>query len=222
MTGQSLEELQEYVEELHAEERRLRDKYPELPSVTLVVMAQDNLSAKHRRTKIEEGADPHDMMFMVGSFARFGFAVDLMEEGIVTRKWFFEHIAELWRGSDPDDGDRRFLRLWQAAWRDNGFRPIRDESGGRRIPRGGQIDVYRGQRMFEKPGIAWSLELDVAETFARGASFRVPISDGIVIHGSVPASKILAYITERQEHEVILDPDEILWMSELPMKEVEK
>lgn len=217
--GQTDEELQAYVEDLHAVERSLRDKYPDLPSVTIAVMAQDMLSAQHRRKMIDEGADPEKMLIMVGSFARFGFAVDLMEEGIVTRDWFFDNIAELWRGSDPDDGDPRFLRLWQAAWRRNKFRPVRDEPGGKRIPRGGQLDVFRGQRMFDKPGIAWSLERSVAETFAKGASFRTPIADGILIHASIPASKVLAYITERSEHEIIVDPDEILWMSELEMKE---
>lgn len=221
MTGQTQAELDEYVEELHAVERSLREKYPDLPSVTIVVMAQDMLSAQHRRKKIEDGADPYDMLIMVGSFARFGFAVDLMEEGIVTRDWFFDNIAELWRGADPNDADQRFLRVWQAAWRRNKFRPVKDEPGKYRgaIPRGGRITVYRGQRMFEKPGIAWSLKREVAETFAKGASFRVPIADGIVVYGEAPASKVLAYITGRDEHEVIIDPDEVLWMGELPMKE---
>jgi hypothetical protein len=197
------------------------EKNPRIPAVTAMIVAGDMLSAETVARKMRDARDPEPgiLFARVGSYARFGLAVDLMEEGVIHRAWFFENIAELWRTSDPDDTDWRFLRVWQTAWRNNDFKPVRDEPRKHRnaIPASGLLTVYRGQRMFDRPGFAWTTDRSIAEKFARGASYRMPIDDGVVIEGEAIASRVLAYITMRGEFEVIVDPEDVSHVSETEM-----
>jgi len=103
-----------------------------------------------------------------------------------------EMLPDLWRGSDPDDTDPQYLRLWKTAWLANGRRTVRD---GPHLPKGRTVRCYRGQDADAPLGIAWSLDRRVAEKFARGAGTRQSNRSGMVFETEVPRTAVLAYLT---------------------------
>lgn len=210
-TGEKYEaDLAAYARELSAVEREMRDANPDLPYITVAVMAGDLLSMRNARRRIDAGEDPEKCMNLVGSFARFAFAVDLLDEGIISEDAFFSRICELWRGADPDDTDPRFLTLWRDAVERNDGVPLYDETP---VPPTKWLTVYRGQRAQDKLGIAWTTDLEIARKFAGGASYRTRV-EGVVLKGRVRSALVFAYITERGESEVIVDPSTVRGIDE--------
>lgn len=176
---------------------------PRLPFITALVMAGDARSAERSKRWVEDGTHPFDQAInYVGSYARFEFALWGIEHGHTTQEALFADLPDLWRGSDPDDTDPRALALWKAAHAANKGRYIRD---GRPLPRGRTIRVYRGQDDGAPFGIAWTTDLAIAEKFARGAATRQDNRGGRVFEVNVPRDQVIAYITGRNESEVILD-----------------
>lgn len=138
----------------------------------------------------------------VGSYARLAWVVDHLEAGDVPREEVLDRLPMMWRGSDPDDTDPRFLALWQAARsRAGGY--LRD---GKPIPRHAVLDVYRGQRARDPFGIAWSLDPKVAQRFQRTGGLRQNIPDGLLFKARARRADVLAYLTGRGESEVVIDP----------------
>lgn len=112
-------------------------------------------------------------------------------------------LAEAWTGAEPDDTDPYYLALWRAI------------SAGERIetepmPPGDPLTVYRGQASADEPlGIAWTLDPEVARFFALRVSRTAGREAGMVLVGSVPRSAVLGYINEREEAEVVCDPNDV-------------
>jgi hypothetical protein len=71
------------------------------------------------------------------------------------------------------------------------------------------IDVFRGQMPDDPFGIAWSLSEETARRFAGGVGVRAHV-DGVIYQGVIIRSKVMAYLTERGEQEVILCPADLL------------
>jgi hypothetical protein len=193
-TGEELEAwaavTQERVEKLLAAN-------PDLPRVTAFIVAQDQLGAEQVERRIAAGLRPEVAVWLVGSYARWQFALKHCP-----RSWIHANIAELWRSSDPDDEDPASLSTWLEACAANGYRTITD---GKPLPRRKLLTIYRGQLDPAKSGIAWTLDLEVAKQFARGASYRQPMP-GSVLEARIQRDTILGYLTGRDEQEVIVDP----------------
>lgn len=182
-------------------------KYPGLPHITTVVMAGDVLSAQRAREMLEKGEwTATQALALTGSYARFEFALELVNEGRLTREWLYENLPELWRGSDPDDTEPRYLALWYAAWRANGYHPVND---GRTLPRSRVLTIYRGQMPNDPLGMAWTLNPKIAAKFAGGAGLRTEVKGGIIVRAEVARSQVLAYMTGRGEAEIIVDPNTV-------------
>ena len=180
---------------------------PSIHFMTAAVMAGDILSARHRTKQVvEEGVDPTTVYFMVGSYARWDWVVTMVREGRITDEWFAKNIADLWRGSDPDDTSTSNLMIWRKAYNANGGL-IRD---GRPLPKPGgdrMIKVFRGGSPFSvKSGFAWTTDPKIAGKFAQTMGGRARVAGGVVVTGLVKPSDVLAYLTERGESEVIVDP----------------
>lgn len=184
---------------------------PSLPPIAAIVMAGDMASAERSERWVAEGADAIDCVRFVGSYARFGFAVKMWQQGLIPEDWLLDELPELWRGSDPDDTDPVFLDLWVKARERWGGGPkgmrssyVRD---GAALPKG-PLFVYRGQRggADEKLGIAWTTDIKIAEKFARTGGLRGATFDGTVFKVRLPKDRVLAYLTGRGESEVIFDP----------------
>lgn len=177
---------------------------PGLSFITAVTLAGDESSMERSKDWYLTGEmDFWQAANYVGSFYRLAFHLWGLEEGHITRETLVEHLPEVWVSSDPRHLDRDLLlSLWRDAYAANGNRTVRD---GKHLPKGKTLRVYRGQRKGAAPGIAWSLDLKVAQRFAAGAAHRHAI-DGYVIAFDMPRSMPLAYLTSRGENEVILDP----------------
>lgn len=184
-----------------------------LPYITAFVMAGDRLSAERALRYVEDGTwDWQRGLTLTGSYARLDLARTLVEKGLMPREDLLKELPELWRGSDPDDTDVKWLLLWQEAWTHNGEQTIYD--GATRLPEAdykAPIIVYRGQPDSADFGIAWSTSREIAEKFAGGAGLRVR-TQGVTWRALVPRDKVIAYLTERGECEVIVDPK---WATEL-------
>jgi hypothetical protein len=187
---------------------KISEKNPELGMIASVIMAGDICGAKRWEKRLIAGDYTFDkIIWLIGSYARFDFALRQMDKGRATPEQIYKILPGLWSFSDPDDLNPRFLKIWQAAYEWNGKKYLRD---GKALPRDKQLVVYRGQdRTQEKVGIAWSLDQSIAAKFARGAWARQRDRDGVVLYGLVDRKNILGYMTKRGEAEVIIDPKHV-------------
>lgn len=177
---------------------------PAIPHITAFVMAGDLVSAERWWDRMVNGeCTPSEAKNLVGSYARLDFAIKAWHAGYLTIDEILSDLPELWRGSDPDDTDPRFLSLWRAAWMRNHERYVRD---GEPLPRSQDITVYRGQMPNDPVGIAWSLDKSIAERFARGAGLRTKVMHGVIYTATTDRRRVLGYLTGRGESEVVLDP----------------
>jgi hypothetical protein len=191
-------------QETSARALQLQKADPRLPLISALVIASDLFYAERVAKWLREGTLTFDQaVCRVGSFARLEFIMQAMDDGLVSRERVLEILPEEWPGSDPNDTNPRFLALWQEAWEANRKRYIRD---GKALPRNKLLTIYRGQDADAPLGIAWSLSKVVADKFARGAGTREAHRGGIILKRQVPRSKVLAYLTARNEDEVVINP----------------
>jgi hypothetical protein len=201
------DDLRTYGEETSAALDEITSKHPGIQTMTAIVMASDLVSMRRWRKRADAGEVPYaKSVNLVGSYYRWQYAYDLWCEGKLTDREFFTDIADRWRGADPDDTDPRWIEVWQKACDHFDVGYIRD---GKALPLNHVIRVYRGEQPGDKPGIAWTLNTVVATKFALGAGLRHPMRTGIVIGGTVRRHNILAYLTGRNEYEVIIDPKDV-------------
>lgn len=184
------------------------EKKTGVPHITAFIMAGDEMSALNATKRVEAGTHTvEEASVFIGSYARLNWVYEQMEMQRISRAKVIEMLPELWRSSDPDDTDPRYLALWNEAKFLNGGKYVRD---GRTLPRRSKmLKVYRGQHPSANAdmGIAWTLDPKIAQKFAHGgAAFRVGKAGGVVYRGLVSADFVLAYLTLRHESEVIIDP----------------
>jgi len=190
---------------------RLREKYPDLPAITLIVMAGDIASRDIADKLVGEGIPVLEAAVYIGSYARLDWLIEHYEKGNIPETWLLDGFPEEWSGCDPDDCDPKFLRLWEEAWRMNYCNILcSDEGVPANIASADVVTVYRGQLKRTDPlGIAWTTDKEIAKKFAHGAGLRVP-ANGVVITRRIKVSDIYGYLTGRGESEVVLDPSKLL------------
>lgn len=192
------------LEEQGRRARELMAKDPQLAYISAFIIAGDQMEAERSWDRLVKGEWPYARAELhAGSYARLDFAHRAMEAGYLPRDEFIRRLPELWSYNDPDDGDPRWLPLWREAFHANGDHYVRM---GRPLPRTDPLRCFRGQDVGAPLGCAWSLDPKIAEKFAHGAATRQRNRAGHVVMTEVPRSRILAYLTERGESEVIFDP----------------
>jgi len=211
--------LDAMMDQMVADELLKRDKAealmndnPGLPFLSAYVMASDYVGME--RVQREVRAGEHEMTetlpIYVGSYARMDFICWLYDEGFIPKDKLLEWFSKHWSAADPNDTNIRFLDLWREVnkrWRNDGPGTPYFRDSPKYLPAvTGTITVYRGQRMTDPTGWSWSLRPDVARKFAISGGGRAPVKDGLVIKGKVKVSDVLAYLTERNEDEVIVPP----------------
>ncbi len=203
----SMDALQAYAEEQSAMVTKVLAANPGLPVITAHIIAGDLMSAERATQRVAEGMPAEQAVNLVGSYARWDWALRMVAEGVLSEQWFQDNLPHLWSGSDPDDMKPEYLAVWRKARARAGGvirdgRPLPHPEPGKRMLR-----VYRGGLPFNlRAGFAWTTDPKVARRFANGAGVRMPQVGGIVITGWVKPSDVMAYITDRNEAEVIVDP----------------
>jgi hypothetical protein len=187
-----------------AEELKAAD--PNLSDISAIVIAGDKMTAERADTLIKNGIPYKTAVVTIGSFYRLDWAVKQYEKGYITLDTLLANWPEDWRSSDPDDTDKRFLRIWHLAHQMNGHKYVRD---GKALPNKKTLVIYRGQDEGAPYGIAWTLDKNIAEKFARGAGTRQANRAGIIYSASVERRKVLGYLTMRGESEVIVNPRDL-------------
>ena len=132
-----------------------------------------------------------------------------------------DHLADAWTsmefygpGRAPAWENRRhyptaaaaWLPLWSAI-----ARPVGrvEYPAGTHLPDDDPLAIYRGQATAEEPtGISWTLSQERAHWFATTVP-RVGSRPGVVLSGRVARDAVLGYLTDRNEDEVIVDPDDV-------------
>jgi hypothetical protein len=185
----------------------LMDEHEGMSFITAFMMASDRVFGEDVWARVESGAlEAEKALHLVGSYARMDLLLRANVAGRLSTDALFRLLPEAWVSSDPDDTDPRYLTLWREASKRFGGTII----DGPRLPsRGGVVPVWRGQDADDPWGIAWSLAHDVALRFARGASTRAPLRRPVIVHGAVKRGDVLAYLTARDEAEVIVDPEHV-------------
>jgi hypothetical protein len=200
------DQLREWADKTNEIATELIAANPDLHPLTASVIANDLLSAQYRTEQVNAGADATHVVWLIGSYARWDWAVTMVAAGKISDDWFAENIVDLWRGSDPDDTAPQNLAIWQRMFAANGG-TIRD---GRPLPKGNALGLIRVFRGVTSPagikGFAWTTDPKTAAKFARGAGERIKVKGGAVITGYVRPTHVLAFITGRKESEVIVDP----------------
>lgn len=181
-----------------AEELARRD--PSL-GFTAFLIAGDVIAAERATELVRRGVRPLVALRFTGSYARFGWAVEHLSDADL-----FPRICALWQAADPDDSDPAYLALWRRAFEWNGHKTLRD---GLALPATRHVKLWRGSLSDQAPGgIAWSRSKQVAERFAKGASYRRP-TEGFIWSAWCERKRVLAYITGRGEQEIIADPETV-------------
>lgn len=176
-----------------------------MDQISAITLAGDESSMIWADERVEQGEDALKVASLVGSYARMPWLMKHLEAGRIDRPALLRALPDLWRDSDPDDTDPRFLALWKdARAASRGY--VRD---GHSLPSadGAVIPVYRGQRGTDPFGIAWTTDVGIAKRFALTFGLRGgPQDGGIVFRSTARRRAILAYLTGRGESEVIVDP----------------
>lgn len=200
MTAEQAEQLELYSRSWSAHIERLSQQNPKLHFITLVAMASDLASADRATELVNAGTiTVEKAMYLVGSFARLDWAMARLPRAVL-----FETLLDLWTGCDPDDSRPDYLQLWRDAYEANGCQVLLDNPS-KPLPEGDWLAVYRGQKMDAPTGFAWSLSSEVAQRFARGAGVRAPLDNPVVYETYIPREAVLAYLTDREEEEIIVD-----------------
>jgi hypothetical protein len=74
------------------------------------------------------------------------------------------------------------------------------------------VPVFRGCSRARIGGVSWTTERRIAEQFARGHR-GIPVPDPVVVTGMIGKRDIFVTHANRNEHEVILDPDRLQELS---------
>lgn len=192
--------------------RKFWKEHPDLPVITAHIMANDFYSAEQWAKRIGqprgngEVYTPEYVANLVGSYARLDFALRHCPY-----EYVLDNIADLWRGSDPDDTDPRYVEVWSDAFFHHGERYVRD---GKALPRNNPLTVYRGQMASDPIGMAWTLDIEIAKKFAAGAGIRTKM-EGSVLQGQVYRGLVFGYLTGRGESEVVVRPSDVMGIQEV-------
>jgi hypothetical protein len=177
-----------------------------LPYISAFVMASDLIGGETNLERLRSGEfSLTRALLYTGSYGRLNLLLAAYDNGLAIENEALDGLIEWWSGSDPDDTDPRFLTLWKRAWERNHRQFITDPDGTD-LPMRKRITIYRGQDLDAPIGIAWSTSSRVARKFANGAGSRQWNRGGVVLKGTVARVNILAYLTDRHENEVIVDP----------------
>lgn len=188
-----------------------------IPFIAATVIAGDRLQAKRTRAWVEQGLNAQQALGFVGSYARLDFTVGLVEDGLLDRDFLLDNLPGLWRGSDPDDTDPRFLALWVEA-RDRNGSVILDDPD-RPLPIEADVFgddwlvLYRGVLgpTASREGIAWTTDYAIAKQFSVTGGLRgVRSTSGRVLRAWANPNDALAYLTNRSESEVVIDPADLM------------
>lgn len=208
--------LDDWVERAKAEHARafeLMKADPKLGITSAITIAGDMGSAERAWAEMEAGMPFGRALWFVGSFSRMDFALRAIAAGFATKDEVIALLPGLWRGSDPDDTDPRFLALWKEALAASGEKYIRDMQA---LPRRSILTVYRGQDEGVTVGIAWTLSEDIAGRFAMGSGTRQSHRGGVVYVAQVRRKDVIAYLTRRGEFEIVVDPADLITAENSP------
>lgn len=167
------------------------ERFSHLPTISRICVAGDYASMPFATERYLQ-TRKHDVAWLVGSYARIEWAVNNFRPFALYKMW-----PQLWIGSDPDDTNLEYLEIWRKIPYKKRFQaPLPDQK---------TFTIYRGQ-IGDKYGISWTFDKRIAENFALTGGLREAQEGGKVLKRRVKREKIIAYLTQRGESELIVEP----------------
>jgi len=147
-----------------------------------------------------------EAMYLLPRQHRLHWAYDTMADW--TEDEWRELAPALWIDAEPQGRQRGpWLEFLRAAHHKVGL--LLDEQG-ERLPEG-DIEIYRGVSGAPRPGcrsgLSWTLDIERARWFAN--RFSVLHGNPRVYSATVDSQAVLAFLTGRQEREVVVDPHDL-------------
>lgn len=169
--------------------------------ISAVVIAGDILSAE-RATRLVQGGHKtlYQALKQVGSYSKLDWALDNLP-----RLELIKRLPNLWPYCDPDDTTAAAIMLWVDAWKRNQKRLIRDSEA--KLPvKNFIVEAWRGQRKGQPLGLSWTVKEKTARFFQRNGGLRSNVPDGVILRAEFNVVNIMAYLTRRNEGELIIHP----------------
>jgi phosphate/sulfate permease len=95
----SMDALQAYAEEQSAMVTKVLAANPGLPVITAHIIAGDLMSAERATQRVAEGMPAEQAVNLVGSYARWDWALQMVAEGVLSEQWFQDNLPHLWSGA---------------------------------------------------------------------------------------------------------------------------
>lgn len=125
------------------------------------------------------------------------------------REVFWPVFLDMW---DVCDATWDVQDLLLGALREHAPAILSDEERGIFDTLPDPVRVFRGCSRERVEGVSWTTERRVAEGFAHGHRF-IPVPDPVVATAMIAKDSIFLANNERNEHEVLLDPDGLQGLS---------
>jgi hypothetical protein len=199
-------ELQPWIEETDVLGPVL--KHPLVFQVPMHLNGIANRQYKHKREALSRAVaaeDWHAYVFLHERPYRFDALFS-----VIARRVANESIDELAQSVWTDSEN-----IWQNldGWREvfeitgHGVDPAVTE-----LPRG-ELTIYRGAQegVNEEDGFSWTLDRERAEWFAR--RFKNPEQTPVLVTAKVHRDFVIWHLTGRGEDEIVVDPDNIIFVS---------
>lgn len=211
-TDKLLPELQDYVDEDDGELGWTMLRSPFVYQVPFHSWKMANESYAAKGAAFEEAMESGEYGYAIWLLERPFRMPRLIEwhrQEVVPHDEIAKLLADVWKDTEfPHQFNEGYIL---ALFRGAGF--VSDAERNRpdlmqRIHRGGknEITVYRGVgRHGEASGMSWTLKRETAEFFAR----RFGKNKGSVFTATIPTWGILAYLTGRDEEEIVVDPADL-------------
>ena len=140
----------------------------------------------------------------------------MLEEGDHSHKVLYDFICENWsKVEDGYDLETLFDYLFQCRFYYSNKEEIEQELRKRlkkQVDAQGYITVYRGfNKNSREDGNSFTLSKDVAIYFSN----RWGNDDGHVYKYKIKISRVMAFITDRNEAEIIADPDVVILIEQI-------
>jgi hypothetical protein len=121
---------------------------------------------------------------------------------------YWHLVTWTWRDSENIHQNRR---QWRRLWLRSNYRASRplfamnpqERAALAEMPE--ELRVYRGQSARHLPGMSWTADRDLARWFA----VRLRPEEPTVLSGRVRRDNVLAYLTGRNENELVLLPEHV-------------
>jgi hypothetical protein len=168
-------------------------------------MRSDLAEAHNAAENGEHGPIVHAMWRWTNSEERLPLLLDFFSDGYPAAV-FWRVLKDVWPSCD---------KTW--VHRDDLLALLREHSPSPLVPDAVEpvLTIWRGCSRERMRGLSWTMSDRVAQQFARGHR-NIPVPNPIVVRAEIAREHIFGFFDDREENEVLLDPDKLTQIEDEP------